>query len=274
MLESIKYINHQNEIIEFGKDVIFANYNDLRDYAWEYDLEFEQLTNFRRAFSDKSLPIVINATNHIEGLKLKNKVFEIFEKDVLSNEKGKFVVGDYYFKCFVVASVNNSYLSSKRVLEKLVTIVTDEPYWIKENKYLFRSDFKQDSKSVSFYDYDYPYAYSNNLGIRDIVNSHFVDCNISITIFGPAVNPTIYIKGNQYKVNTELLKGEYLTIDSRDKTVIKTKNNGEKINEFHKRDREYSVFKKIEPGNSFVSWDESFEFEIIIKEESSEPRWI
>lgn len=273
MIEKIKYINNQNEVVEFGDGVIFANYNDLRDYSWEYDTDFNQIANFRKSLATKSLPIIINARTEEEGIKEKNKIFEIFEKDVLMNKKGKFIIGDYYYKCFIVEGANSEYLHSKELLYKTISIVSDEPYWIKETSNLFKpSDEGQSERS--FYNYDYPYGYSNNLGIRDIANNHFIDSDIKLIIYGPVSNPTIYIKGHQYKVNTELLAGEYLTIDTKDKTIIKTKNNGETVNEFHKRDRAYNIFKKISPGSSFVSWDETFTFEIIVIEKRSEPKWI
>lgn len=272
MLEKIKYINNQNEVVQFGKE-IYTSENDLRNYQWDYDDDFNQITNLKRGITDKSLSLFIYARTKEQGIKLRNEIFEIFEKDVLMNKKGKFVIGDYYYKCFIVGGYSNDFLYSEKFLRKEISIVTDEPYWIKETNNIFRPS-EEGQNNRSFYDYDYPYGYSNNLGIRDITNNHFIDSDIKIIMYGPVTNPTVYIKGHQYKVNTELLAGEYLTIDTKDKTIIKTKNNGETVNEFHKRDKVYNIFKKISPGSSFVSWDETFTFEIIVIEERSEPKWI
>ena len=270
--EKMKYINHRNEVIEFGSRNLFINEMDLRDYAWNYDTAFGRIDNFRREAQERELTISIYGKTELEVNQRKNEVFEVFEKDVLASKPGKLWIGDYYLSCYVFEGSISAYYRQGNYLAKEIKIVTDEPYWIKETSSIFKpSDEGQSERS--FYNYDYPYGYSNNLGIRDINNNHFIEIDIKLIIYGPVSNPTIYIKGHQYKVNTELLAGEYLTISTKDKTVIKTKSNGETVNEFYKRDKAYNIFKKISPGSSFVSWDESFTFEIIVVEERSEPKW-
>lgn len=272
MFEKIKYINNKNEVVEFGDDVVFANYNDLRDYSWQYDTDFNRLSNFRRDITTKSLPIIINAKTEEDGARLKNKIFEVFEKDVLMNKKGKFIIGDYYYKCFITEAVNSEYLYCNGLLYKSLSIVTDEPYWVKEKEHNFFITAKESASS--FYPYDYPYDYSNNLGSRTIINDNFIDTNIKIIIYGPVVNPVVFIGAHPYAVETAVFDGEYLTIDTKNKTAIKTKNNGDTINEFHKRNKQYSVFQKMKAGSSTVSWNENFNFTIITIEERSEPKWI
>lgn len=270
MVEKIRYVNHLNETIEFGNEV-YANHNDLRDYHWSYDLSHNLISNFRREVTTKALPILIHGVTKNKAIELKNKVFEVFEKDVLANIKGTLWIGDYYYKCFVVGSVNSEYLSHKSILKKEVSIVTDNPVWVKETPYKFY--LHQEIEGDRTYPYSYPYGYSNNLNSQRILNEHFTKSNFKIVIYGAASNPTIYINGHPYTVNTELLVGEYLTISSLDKTVIKTKNNGDTVNEFNKRSKEYSVFEKIKQGPNTVSYDGSFDFEIILFEERSEPKW-
>ena len=93
-------------------------------------------------------------------------------------------------------------------------------------------------------------------------------------IFGPVVNPQITIGKNIYMVNIILEGAEYLTIDTRTKTIIKTMANGDAVNAFHCRKKGSAFFGKIEPGMNRVSWTGKFVFSVSIYDERSEPKWI
>lgn len=271
MHKPIVYINNKNEKNEFGSKELFINDMDLFDYSWSYDIDFGRLGNFRRETQEKELTISIYGKTKAEANQRKNEVFEIFEKDVLENQPGKLWIGDYYLSCYIVESGVSVYHKQGNYLQKEITIVTDTPVWVKETKYQF---YIQDVISESFYPYNYPYDYSNNLIIQNINNNHYADSNFELVIYGSVLNPTVFIKGHPYTVNTDLLAGEYLTINSTSKTVVKTKNNGETVNEFNRRSKDYSVFKLIEQGQNAVSWNEEFNFDLIIFDERSEPKWI
>ena len=79
-----------------------------------------------------------------------------------------------------------------------------------------------------------------------------------------------------YQVFTKLEIGEYLAVDSYDKTIIKTKVNGEEINEFGKRDRQHYIFDKmpVNGGNSIIIFEPNSIVSITAYVERSEPKWI
>ncbi len=272
MHKPIIYKNNRNEKNEFGTRELFINNLDLYDYNWKYDTDFGRVGNFRRETQEKKLTISIYGKTEAEANQRKNDVFEVFEKDVLANNPGKLWVGDYYLSCYITEGKVSKYYRQGNYLAKEIKIITDTPVWIKETTYNFYMQAMEDDNS--FYPYGYPYDYSNNLFIQSITNNHYADCNFELTVYGPALNPTVFIKGHPYTVNTDLLAGEYLTINSTNKTIIKTKINGERINEFNKRGKEYSVFKLVEQGQNTVSWDEQFNFDLTLFDERSEPKWI
>lgn len=272
MHRPIIYKNNRNETNIFGGRELFINDMDLFNYSWSYDTDFGRVDNFRKETQEKELIISIYGKTEAEANERKNKVFEVFEKDVLTNRPGRLWIGDYYLSCYVVEGSISNYYRQGNYLAKEIKIVTDTPIWIKETAYSF---YIQDMENGgSFYPYDYPYDYSNNLIVRNINNNHYADSNFELIIYGPALNPTIFIKGHPYTINTDLFAGEYLIINSANKTVIKTKNNGETVNEFNRRNKEYSVFKLIEQGQSTVSWNEEFNFDLIVFDERSMPLWI
>ena len=92
-------------------------------------------------------------------------------------------------------------------------------------------------------------------------------------IYGPVVNPQITVGVNTYLVNIVLEEGEYLEIDSAAGTVVKVKVSGERVNAFHNRSFENSVFEPIHPGGQDIGWSGRFAFDLVIYEERSEPRW-
>lgn len=271
MHKEIRYKNNINEVSEFGTKELFINDMDLFDFSWQYDTDFGKVGNFRRDIQEKEMLISIYGESKKKANSNKNEVFEIFEKDVLMNRPGELWVGDYYLNCYVVESSVSAYYRQGNYLSKGITIITDTPVWTKETTYNFYIQDEQDEHG--FYPYDYPYDYSNNLNVQSVTNNHYANSNFEMVIYGPALNPTIFIKGHPYTIHTDLLSGEYLTINSKNKTIIKTKNNGELVNEFNRRNKEYSVFKLIEQGQSAVSWNKEFNFDLTIFTERSEPLW-
>lgn len=273
MLESFKYVNHVGEVLEFGKDGLFANYNDLRDYEWQYDSNKNTISNFRKGVVQKTIPVVICADSEEEGLQKKNTFFEIMEKDAIAEQAGKIIIGDYYKECYVYASNKSEYLTDKRVLTTSLGIV-GKGTWIKET----RKDFiytEEQAMTGKGYPYDYPYDYAIEGGnTGKLLNEHFAPCHFKISISGYALNPSIKIAGHTYKVNTTVEDKEILVIDSRNKSIILRKNNGDLVNQFSKRDKESYIFEKIPSGMSDVYWNSEYNFEITLFEERGEPKWI
>ena len=66
-------------------------------------------------------------------------------------------------------------------------------------------------------------------------------------LWARTVNPTIIIGGHTYVVNTIVEENEYLEIDSRKRTVIRTLVDGTKVNEFNNRGQR--IFERIPPGS-------------------------
>jgi len=138
MLETFKYINHLNEVIEFGKDGIYVDYNTLRDYSWDITSANNKIASFKKGIVSKTIPIIIKCNSEAEGIEIKNRLFEVFEKDVLAKKNGKIIIGDYYLKCFITGTKKTKYLIDKGYLHLSLTMKTDYPAWIKETYSIFR----------------------------------------------------------------------------------------------------------------------------------------
>lgn len=271
MLERLKYKNHLNEVFDFGKDGIYVETNDLRDYEWKVTEKNNRITALERVTGSKSLPVVIICNTEDEGIRIRNKLFEATEKDVLAMKHGQIIIGDYYFRCFVTKSQKADYLISKRHLRLNLTLTSDFPYWVKETSHLLEGG-KSGAANVD-YPFDYPFDYVGTNQLDYIINANFVSSNFKMIIYGACSNPTVYVNDHTYQVNCDVAADEYLTIDSVAKTVTLTKGDGTIVNQFRNRCRDSYIFEKIPSGKLPVTWDGALKMTIILLEERSEPKW-
>lgn len=252
MLEPLKYQNHVGEVVDFGSDGVFVNASELHNYEWKTTTIGNRISGFNRGIQTRALPVVIMCDTEEEGIEKRNKLYETFDKDVLSARHGKVVIGDYYFRCYVTKSTKSDYQKSKQYMSLKLTLSTDFPYWVKETTITNR----------------------NNLsGSFVVVNNNFVASNFRLVIYGEATNPEIEIDGHSYKVNCKVGANEYLTIDSTTKQIYTTKEDGTIINNFNDRGKASYIFEKIPPGAIEVASPGDFAFDIVLLDERSEPTW-
>jgi len=273
MLEQLKYKNHINEVFEFGKDGIFVDTNDLHDYEWKVTTKGSRIASLGYAVSKRTLPITIICETEEQGIEARNRLFEVVEKDALAMKHGQIIIGNYYFKCFVTKSQKSNYLITKRHLKLKLTLTTDFPYWVKETTFSFRKTDDSASGEGLDFSFDYPYDYASEISSQNLNNTGFVGTNFRMIIYGACVNPSVYIAGHQYNVNCTVGAGEYLTIDSVNKTITLTGVDGTVTNMFNLRNRDSYIFEKIQPGSNTVTWEGDYGVDLILLEERSEPKW-
>lgn len=274
MLEQLKYKNHVNEVFEFGKDGIFVELNELHDYEWAVTKKGSRISALNRDVSKRKLPVIIICATEEKGIKARNKLLEVVEKDVLAMKHGKIIIGDYCFRCFVTKSQKKNYLTTKRLMEVTLTLTTDFPYWVKETTVSFskKATGEEGGKNLDFA-HDVPYDFSNEVENRELNNTGFVGADFRMVIYGACSNPALYVNGHLYQVNCDVGASEYLTIDSVSKKVYLTANDGTVTNVFNLRNKESYIFEKIPSGKSAVTWEGDYGFDITILEERSEPKW-
>lgn len=275
MLEKFKYENHLGEVLEFGADSLFANENDLRDFSWSVTSANDKISGFKKGIVTKTIPIIMKCKTSAEGVALRNRIFEVFEKDVLAKRHGRIIIGDYYLKCFVTDNTKSGYLIKNDLMHLGIKVQTDFPEWVKETTILFRPDSTSEGENAFLdFPFDFPFDFRNGLSTGTLTNPAFVSSNFRIVIYGAVSSPVIFIGNHKYAANVDIATGEYLTIDSTEKTVVLTKNNGQKVNCFNLRDKDSYVFEKIPSGqNAVTSTNEGISFDVVLLDERSEPKW-
>lgn len=272
MLEKISYKNHVNEVIDIGTKNVFVNKNDLRNFAWTVTSKNDRISAFRKKIVKKSIALQILCDTESEGIAIRNRIFEVMEKDVLAMKQGRIIIGDYYLKCYVTGSKKTEYLKKKRMMTLTLEVQTDFPNWIKETTTTFNYGAGSAGSNLDFNN-DFPYDYTSNLIGQSLENTGFVESNFIINIYGECTNPKITISGHEYKVAAQVDVNEYLTINSVEKTIILTKTDGTIVNCFNLRNRDSYIFEKIAVGTNTVAASGNFKFDITLLEERGEPKW-
>jgi len=272
ILEKLLYRNHLNETFDLAADGIFVEQSDLHDYAWTATKKNNRISSLDREVTSRKLPVTILCRTEAEGIAARNRLFEVTEKDVLALQPGRLIVGDYYFRCYVTASAKSDYLITGRYMKTSLTLTADRPTWTKESLHLFRSSSAAMARTLD-YAYDYPFDWYSGMGAGKMVNTGFVGSDFRMILYGPCVNPAVYIGGHLYQVNCEISASEHLIVDSAAKTVVLTRNNGTLVNLFGSRSREAYLFRPVPAGTNQVLWNGSFDFDITLLEERSEPKW-
>ena len=271
-MKSIRYVSNTGEILDLLKPPYMLQTGEIFDQKWEYESNGGKIARFFKTIEERPLVLSILNYGKQEYYKAIDHFEEVTEEDLIHKTPGRLYFGESYFSCYVTASKKSEWENDIELLDTEVTIVSDHPYWVREHRYSFRKN-ESDPEGAKRYANRYPYRYANGLTNSRIVNDHYADSNFLLTIYGPIVDPVLYIGGHEYSVKIVLEEGEYLEIDSAAGTVVKVKASGERVNAFHNRSFEISVFEPIHPGGQDIGWSGRFAFDLVIYEERSEPRW-
>lgn len=276
MLDSFIYENHLGQRFDGLANGVYLNSNDLRNYAWEYDVINNRISRFYRKIKSRKLPLIVKCNSLTDAVRVKNGLLELAETDIYSRIPGKLYINGYYTTGYITASVKKDYLINPQYCNIELTLTSAEPAWYTEKTHVFST--KQETPSFTGTGADYPFDYMYDYAIftknRQIVCDSIVSNKFKLRIYGEVTNPTITIGGHQYMVNGMVKAGETLLIDGLNKTITLTTAQGNRVNWFNKRNRASYIFEPIQPGINDVRYNGSFDFDLTIVEERSEPKWI
>lgn len=259
-----------------------ANIQDLLQYEWDYETSDNvgrnggRITEMKRSVATKSITISVMGSSREAYTEALNRYLRITEQDVRNLTPGRLYLGENYLTCYLSASQYDTVFDpGVTFARKAVTLVSEYPFWrIEETTRYLPDDRETESAEYLDYPYDYAYDYLYDLsGARQLINDHYASSDFVMTVYGPAVNPTVYIAGHKYMVATVLYDGDYMVIDSAAKTVIRIAADGTSENLFNCREKDSEIFEKILPGNNTVIFNQEFGFDLTLYRERSEPEW-
>ena len=272
-LYNIRYVSSTGDVIETDKDHVYLSSDDLRDYEYSYTTKNSSIVSFDvEENTEKKIVIAVYGDTKEEADTRKNRVYEVFDKDVAIKRPGKLYIGDYYLEGYVFKSEKSIYLKTQKLLLLTLGFVTSHGKWVREELMEFKNP-----ASETTYDYlDVPYDYDYDFGIpasKLIEVDSFTDADFKLIIYGICDNPKITIGGNVYQVNCSVEYDEYLVIDSREKKVMLHHVDGKTETKFNDRNRDHYIFEPISRGKNAIEWDNCTDFDVIIYDERSEPKW-
>lgn len=273
MLEKIIYRNHSGEEIKSAEGGIYVNENDLRDHEWSHLESSGKIVEFYRGIVKKTIPLIVIADGDAEGVRIKNELLSIAEKDVISVKPGKIIIGDFYMTGYITESKKSKYLYSNKYTEYNLKFVSDNPFWITESTIIYERKSRPETGFLD-YPYDYRYDYTPNLNSVFLENTEVAPCDIKMVIQGPCLNPEICIGENKHQVMTELSSYEYIVLNTSERTAYKVSYNGAISNVWGSLNRDYDNFKKVPGGKHIVTTNGNFKVQITAYISRSEPRWI
>lgn len=270
----IYYVNGNGEKLDFMKWPYLIQEHDLFNHGWSYGVNAQKIVRFYKDLGEKTVTLCVSADTKEAYYEALNHFSEVVEKDVIANRAGCLYVGDQYIKCNIIASEKTEWTKGVDYLKNSIAIVLRYPFWITEQKYLFRYIVTPDKLFLD-YPFDYPYDFASEHDMhKDVINNtHYSNCHFQAIFFGPCTDPSLVVDSHPYSVMVTLEEGEYLRLDTRDRTITKVTNTGHEINEFNNQRRDVSIFEKITPGMHTVTWNGTFSVDMILYEERSEPKW-
>lgn len=227
-LEQVKYINHLDEVLNFGQDRLFINQNTLHDYEWDLITQGDKIRGFSRKIHTFILPICVIAASAADGQKTWRKLYEIPEKDVRNNTPGWLSVGRWYVPCYITASEKTSYDAETQHYKITLTVTTDAPFWIRE--YVSGDNYGKHNPSSGTITAPIPF-----------------DFNFRLTMYGPATDMWFFIGRTWRHIVETITEDECVVVDTRTQEVYKqsAEETGPKTDLFSKRDKRYWIFDKV-----------------------------
>ena len=261
------YTNHLGEEIKFGEGNILVNQSDVRDYKKNYKIVNDKVEDIEDETRNPQFDVFIFGPDRKN---IANHFYEAIDIDAIRNKNGILNIGDYYLDGYFVGNKKVKYANS--ILIHLQVEFVAGGKWYKQEKKSYIQEEIEDSGLDFAYDFDYDFTLDKDNHL--IVNSSFIESDFVMKIMGEVSNPTITIADHIYSVNADVDEGEYLVINSKEKTISLVKANGEIVNMFYARNRDNYIFEKIPVGRNSVEYNEDLNFEITLLDERSEPKWI
>lgn len=245
---------------------------DVRSRQWSYILGRNCIGGAMRAAREVAADLTCI------GLEQLDRARHIFDRDVQAGAVGELVyAGEWRTRALVVAQ------SPSKVCRDLVTaaltIVLMDGTWRRKHEMHVPMPSTVSGGGGLDYPHDYPYDYARPEPPKSVKASEWGESAVGLRIYGPATNPAVTIGGNSYQVMREVSDTERIEVDGLRRTVELVTLYGERVNVAADAVRGRGagggsyIFQPLPPGESSVTSDGSFAFDLIWYDEEGEPPW-
>lgn len=256
-----------------------------------FDYEFTPVTFGKRygskVYGFEMAQKEIEATIYVFGDNRKEQINELiaaFDYDVMNEQIGTLVCNGYSIPAYSISSSNSSNNSSYVLWDTFKRkFLCPYPFWSKQTKFELFEDTAEVPEWEDIKDYlpvseggkaDYEFDYMTHIGKNGtLVNNDLTGSEYVLVINGAVNGPVIHIGDKIIELDVSIGENEYVTIDSRNKTIILHRSGGTEENVFGYRDVSVDIFTKIPRGTIEVWWEGEFTFTLALYDERTAPLW-
>ena len=246
--------------------------DDLRGREWSYTLGHRGIGGVVRSSREMSVEL-----HCIDPAEL-DRARHIFDRDVQSGKVGELVyAGEWSTRALVVAQ-SPSTIYMDYTAAKLEIVLMDGTWRRKHEMHVPMPSTVSGGGGLD-YPHDYPYDYARPEPPKSVKASEWGESAVGLRIYGPATNPAITIGSNTYQIMREVADTERIEVDGLHRTVELVTLYGHRINVAADAVRGRGagggsyIFQPLPPGESPVTSDGSFAFDLIWYDEEGEPPW-
>lgn len=262
---------------EYGGRIFSAAFHDFSWSKKTYGKRYgERVLGFTKDAKEYTVNLLFGGS-YDERKRVLDLFHSAIENDVMNETPGTLRWDDFTIKCFIISSETHPSSSVEGYTENEVNIYCPDPFWVRttSSEFYIQDLPEVDTSDAKDYPNQYPFNYLGETRRQStLTNDSLFSSNWELVINGYAADPKIKIGNLEIAMNLVINASEYLTINSRDKTIILTNVFGRKLNRFGYRDVSNYIFEKIPKGLSNVTWNGGYSWTLTLFEERSEPRWI
>ncbi len=274
------YENSAGAVLRLDRPPFVVTSSRLFDTSWKLTRsqrplgEGGSLLARRRPADQRTMTVQAVSGSSAELAGALTTMSDVFDYDVVTGTSGKLWVNGSYLRCWCSGSIKELSCDFPDRAQLTVTVCPEQPAWCTERSYrILGGDSLSDSGGHS-YPYSYPYRYGSTRRSVSVVNTHFAPAPMRITLFGPALEPRVYVGDSCIGINTPLHAGERVIIDQQNRLVTRTGTDGVSFNCFGDRIKNGQTFDYAPPGSTVIDlYNETLGVDIVLIEQRSEPSW-
>lgn len=233
-----------------------------------------RVKRFYKDFKEAPLTLGIMAEDKEQFDEIMFRIHRTFDRDIRRMKPGKLWWGDFYREVFAVVTTYSDFEELFESIDQKVNFLSVYDYWVRKNIFQYTGAGGSGTDTGLDFSHDYPHDYAAEDVVEVIENDCIDAANFEIRFYGPVANPSVSISGHVYEVFDTLSEGEYITVNSLTKKILKYGQYGNETNVFHLRGRDDYIFQKIPEGINTITRSGANAMDITIYDERGEPEWI
>ena len=274
------YENSGGEVIRFDQPPMMIRSSELFDYQWRlttFDRAMHdggKVVFARRPVQDKTLSVDVFAETQEAHNAALNRLHDVLDYDVRRLTPGKLWVNGQYIRCLAFASIKTLDRDWTRYTVVKLSLRVVSPAWVEEHSVvLMPAEETADDNLNKRYPGRYPYRYADDDAAYRFLNDTGAPLPMILRFFGPCRNPSVFVGGNEYSLETETPDGTYIVLDQMEKSIWCVAQDGTRDNLFDCRKKTNDIFLPAPAGSLSIACVGCLSCEVVFLVQRSEPRW-